>query len=96
MTDKRRDEEPADVHRVPIEDALDLHAFHPRDIPSVVEEYVTAAHDAGLREVRLIHGRGKGVQRAIVQQVLRAHPLVSAIADAPESHLGATIAILRS
>ena len=96
MTDKRRDEEPADVHRVPIEDALDLHAFHPRDIPSVVEEYVTAAHDAGLREVRLIHGRGKGVQRAIVQHVLRAHPLVSAIADAPESHLGATIAILRS
>ncbi len=96
MTDKPRDEEPADVHRVPIEDALDLHAFHPRDIPSVVEEYVTAAHDAGLREVRLIHGRGKGVQRAIVQQVLRAHPLVSTIADAPESHLGATIAILRS
>ena len=96
MTNKRRDEEPADVHRVPIEDALDLHAFHPRDIPSVVEEYVTAAHDAGLREVRLIHGRGKGVQRAIVQQVLRAHPLVSAIADAPESHLGATIALLRT
>ena len=96
MTDQRRDEEPADVHRVPIEDALDLHAFHPRDIPSVVDEYVTAAHDAGLREVRLIHGRGKGVQRAIVQQVLRAHPLVSAIADAPESHLGATIAVLRS
>jgi len=95
MTDQRRDEEPADVHRVPIEDALDLHAFHPRDIPSVVDEYVTAAHDAGLREVRLIHGRGKGVQRAIVQQVLRAHPLVSAIADAPESHLGATIAVLR-
>jgi len=96
MTDQRRDEEPADVHRVPIEDALDLHAFHPRDIPSVVDEYVTAAHDAGLREVRLIHGRGKGVQRAIVQQLLRAHPLVSAIADAPESHLGATIAVLRS
>jgi len=95
MTDQRRDEEPADVHRVPIEDALDLHAFHPRDIPSVVDEYVTAAHDAGLREVRLIHGRGKGVQRAIVQQLLRAHPLVSAIADAPESHLGATIAVLR-
>ena len=96
MTDQRRDEEPADVHRVPIEDALDLHAFYPRDIPSVVDEYVTAAHDAGLREVRLIHGRGKGVQRAIVQQLLRAHPLVSAIADAPESHLGATIAVLRS
>jgi DNA-nicking Smr family endonuclease len=95
MTDESRDEGPADVHRLPIEDALDLHAFHPRDIPSVVEEYVTAAHVAGFRQVRLIHGRGTGVQRAIVQRVLRAHPLVTAIADAPESHLGATIAMLR-
>jgi dsDNA-specific endonuclease/ATPase MutS2 len=94
MTDESRGEPPADVHRVPIEDALDLHAFQPRDIPSVVEAYVNAAYDAGLREIRLIHGRGKGVQRAIVQQVLRAHPRVSAIADAPESHLGATIAVL--
>ena len=95
MTDENRDDpDPADAHRIPIEDALDLHAFHPRDIPSVVEEYVTAAHEAGFREVRLIHGRGKGVQRAIVRQVLGAHPLVRAIADAPESHLGATIAVL--
>jgi DNA-nicking Smr family endonuclease len=81
---------------VPIEDALDLHAFHPRDIPSVVEEYVTAAYDAGFREVRLIHGRGKGVQRAIVQQVLTRLPLVASIHDAPETHLGATIAVLRN
>jgi DNA-nicking Smr family endonuclease len=55
------------THRVPIEDSLDLHTFAPRDIKSVVEEYVTAAHAAGLREVRLIHGRGKGIQRGIVQ-----------------------------
>jgi DNA-nicking Smr family endonuclease len=95
MTDESRGEPPADAHRIPIEDALDLHAFHPRDIPSVVDEYVTAAYEAGFREVRLIHGRGKGVQRAIVQRVLRAHPLVGAIADAPESHLGATIAMLK-
>jgi DNA-nicking Smr family endonuclease len=84
-----------DVHRVPIEDVLDLHAFSPRDIPSVVEEYVTAAHEAGLREVRLIHGRGKGVQRGIVQQALEHHPLVRAFYDAPESHLGATVAQLK-
>jgi len=83
-----------DAHRIPIEDALDLHAFSPRDIPSVVEEYVTAAHEAGLREVRLIHGRGTGVQRGIVQSVLERHPLVESFHDAPESHLGATVARL--
>lgn len=83
------------MHRVPIEHELDLHAFAPRDTPSVVEEYVQAARDAGLREVRLIHGRGKGVQRAIVQRVLGAHPLVEAFWDATETHLGATIARLK-
>jgi DNA-nicking Smr family endonuclease len=88
-------EDDADALRVPIEDALDLHAFSPRDIKSVVEEYVTAAHEAGLREVRLIHGRGTGVQRGIVQQALERHPLVRAFYDAPESHLGATIAQLK-
>ena len=82
-------------HRVPIEDSLDLHAFHPRDIPSVVEEYVRAAHEAGLREIRLIHGRGTGVQRGIVQSVLEKNPLVERFHDAPESHLGATVAVLK-
>ena len=84
-----------DAHRVPIEGVLDLHAFQPSDIASVVEEYVRAAHEAGLREVRLIHGRGTGVQRGIVQSVLEKHPLVAAFADAPESHLGATVAVLK-
>ena len=81
-------------HQTPIEAVLDLHTFLPRDIKSVVEEYVNAAHEAGLREVRLIHGRGKGVQRGIVQQALERHPLVSEFWDAPESHLGATVARL--
>ena len=83
-------------HHIPIEHALDLHAFAPRDIRSVVEEYVRAAHEAGLREVRLIHGRGKGVQRGIVQRVLEAHPLVEEFWDATETHLGATVARLSS
>ncbi|HEX9368980.1 MAG TPA: Smr/MutS family protein [Vicinamibacterales bacterium] len=83
-----------DGHRIPIEDSLDLHAFQPRDIPSVVEEYIRAAHEAGLREVRLIHGRGTGVQRGIVQAALERHPLVAAFHDAPGSHLGATVATL--
>jgi DNA-nicking Smr family endonuclease len=82
--------------RIPIEDSLDLHAFAPRDIASVVDEYVTAAHEAGLAEVRLIHGRGKGVQRGVVQQTLDRHPLVVEFWDAPESHLGATVARLIS
>jgi DNA-nicking Smr family endonuclease len=82
------------IHRLPIEDSIDLHTFHPRDIPSVVDEYVHAAHEAGLRQVRLIHGRGKGVQRGIVQNVLEQHPLVAEFWDAPETHLGATVARL--
>ncbi len=83
-----------DAHRVPIEDSLDLHPFAPRDVPSVVDEYVRAAHEAGLREVRLIHGRGTGIQRGVVQAVLERHPLVASFGDAPESHLGATVAVL--
>ena len=81
--------------RIPIESVLDLHTFNPRDIKSVVEEYVTAAWEHGLREVRLIHGRGRGIQRGIVQQALERHPLVVEFWDAPASHLGATVARLR-
>ena len=83
------------MHHVPIEDSIDLHTFQPRDIESVVEEYVNAAYDAGFRDVRLIHGRGRGVQRGIVQAALERHPLVESFHDAPESHLGATIALLK-
>jgi DNA-nicking Smr family endonuclease len=83
------------AHRIPIEDQLDLHAFAPRDIASVVEEYINAAHEAGLGEVRLIHGRGKGIQRGIVQNTLEQHPLVIEFWDATETHLGATVARLK-
>jgi DNA-nicking Smr family endonuclease len=83
------------LKQIPIEGVLDLHTFNPRDIKSVVEEYVTAAWERGFREVRLIHGRGRGIQRGIVQQALERHPLVVEFWDAPESHLGATVARLR-
>jgi len=86
------DDEPL---RIPIEDSIDLHAFAPRDILSVVDEYLYAAREAGLVEVRLIHGRGKGVQRAAVQRLLRDHPQVAGYSDAAESHLGATLVRLR-
>jgi dsDNA-specific endonuclease/ATPase MutS2 len=82
------------MFKVPIEAELDLHAFAPQDIPSVVEEYVTGAAEAGFREVRLIHGRGRGVQRAVVQSALDRHPYVEEFWDDTHSHLGATIAKL--
>ena len=84
-----------DPVRVPIEDAIDLHSFAPRDVVSVVDEYLRAAREAGFTQVRLIHGRGKGVQRADIQRLLRDHPLVAQYWDAPESHLGATLVRLR-
>jgi dsDNA-specific endonuclease/ATPase MutS2 len=86
---------PDDPIRIPIEAELDLHAFAPRDIASIVQEYVDAAAAAGLTEVRLVHGRGRGVQRGIVQQALERHPRVAEFWDDTASHLGATIARLR-
>jgi dsDNA-specific endonuclease/ATPase MutS2 len=79
---------------VPIEHELDLHAFAPREIASVVSDYVDAAAEAGWREVRLVHGRGRGVQRGIVQAALDRHPRVVEFWDDTSSHLGATIARL--
>ena len=83
-------------HEVPVDGVLDLHTFAPRDVKSVVEEYLHAAAAAGLEEVRLIHGRGTGTQRAVVHSVLARHPVVDTFWDAPESHLGATVARLHS
>jgi dsDNA-specific endonuclease/ATPase MutS2 len=85
-----------DPVRIPIERELDLHTFAPRDIVSVVHSYIDAAHDAGLAEVRLIHGRGKGIQRGMVQAVLERHPLVAEFWDDHTSHLGATMARLKA
>jgi DNA-nicking Smr family endonuclease len=95
MSADHADDSDDHVVHLPLESTLDLHSFAPADIPSVVDEYLKTAHDAGYREVRLIHGRGKGIQRGRVQSTLEQHPLVEAFWDAPESHLGATIARLR-
>jgi DNA-nicking Smr family endonuclease len=80
---------------VPIADSIDLHSFAPNEVLSVVDEYLHAARGAGFSQVRLIHGRGKGVQRAGIQRLLRNHALVESYWDAPESHLGATLVRLR-
>ena len=99
MPDDPHDDTPPDedVVVLPIEDHIDLHPFAPRDIPSVVEEYVWQCHEQGLREVRVIHGRGKGVQRRIVQSALEKNPLVESCRDAPAERggWGATVAVIR-
>ena len=82
--------------RIPVERELDLHAFAPRDIPSVVSEYVDAAAAAGLQEIRFVHGRGHGVQRGIVQATLERHARVLEFWDDHDAHLGATFARLKT
>ena len=89
-------EEDDPIVRVPIEEVIDLHAFQPRDVIAVVDDYLEAAREAGFTTVRLIHGRGKGVQRAAIHRHLRAHPIVEHFWDAAESHLGATVVRLRA
>ncbi len=78
---------------LPIEDTIDLHSFLPGDVPGLVEEYLYQAVLKGFREVRIIHGRGIGVQRAIVHSILKKHPRVIAFRDAPDR--GATIVQLQ-
>jgi len=82
---------------IPIEDSLDLHPFHPKDIPSVVEAYLEAARDAGFEEVRIIHGRGKGVQKERVRQVLARSDHVSRFEEATPDRggFGATVVVLK-
>ena len=81
---------------IPIEDSLDLHPFAPQDIPSVVEEYIEQCWQAGIYEIRLIHGRGKGIQRRIIRSLLEKHPQVLSFKDAlPEvGGWGATVVTL--
>ena len=83
---------------VPTEDAIDLHPFAPRDLPSVIESYLEAAAESGFEEVRLIHGRGTGFQRRRVRQLLARHPLVRTFRDAPPERggWGATMVTLAS
>lgn len=78
----------SDLHRLPIEDSLDLHTFHPRDLEQVVEAYLEEARKRGLREVRLIHGRGKGVARARVASLLARLPYVVRAYEAPPERGG--------
>ena len=82
--------------RLPIEDVIDLHTVPPKDVEGVVEEYLVEARAAGLRELRIIHGRGIGVQREMVRAVLSRTPFVADFRDAPPEAggWGATIVTL--
>jgi DNA-nicking Smr family endonuclease len=68
---------------IPVNGELDLHAFAPRDVPSVVEEYLRACRARGILRVRLVHGKGTGAQRAMVRRVLGRLPEVAGFQDAP-------------
>jgi len=81
------------MHNVPIEDSIDLHTFQPKEIAIVVEEYLYQAQQRGFREVRIIHGRGIGVQREIVHSILKKHPDVVGFCDLPDR--GSTVVALR-
>jgi DNA-nicking Smr family endonuclease len=80
---------------MPIGDELDLHAFAPRDVVSVVEEYLAACRTRGILTVRVVHGRGKGVQRAEVRRLLAHLPGVASFADAPPQSGGWGATIVR-
>jgi DNA-nicking Smr family endonuclease len=85
------------VVRIPIEDWIDLHTFSPKEIPSLLQEYLLECQKKGFREVRIIHGKGKGVQRNIVHAFLKKSPLVESFQDAPleAGSWGATIVHLK-
>ena len=81
----------------PIEDSIDLHTFRPNEVRDLLNDYLEAASEKGFEEVRIIHGKGIGVQRRIVRSVLKSHPLVSSFREAglDAGGWGATIAVLR-
>ena len=82
---------------VPIDGVLDLHTFHPKELPDLLTDYLEACRKEGIVHVRIIHGKGKGVQRARVHSLLKKNPLVKHFATATEDAggWGATLVDLR-
>ena len=73
---------------VPIDGILDLHTFNPRQLPSLIDEYLQVCREKGIFDVRIIHGKGKGIQKARVHSLLAKNPLVRAFGAAPEDSGG--------
>jgi len=83
-------------HRVPIDGTLDLHTYLPREIKEVVMAYIEACLDEGIVQLRVIHGKGTGVQRATVRAILEKHPDVESLkTDTGPGSWGATLANLK-
>ena len=82
---------------IPITDTFDLHTIAPRDVKAAIEAYLEEAHKVGLTALRIIHGRGIGVQREMVRTVLARSEFVESFGDAPAEAggWGATIVTLR-
>jgi dsDNA-specific endonuclease/ATPase MutS2 len=72
-----------DAVELPITDVLDLHSFPPREVPALVRDWLDEAYAAGFRRLRIVHGRGVGVQRATERAILERDPRVTAFGDAP-------------
>lgn len=87
-----------DETHIPIKDTFDLHSFLPRDVAAVLSDYLSEATRRGFREVRIIHGKGKGVRRAEVRRLLSRDPRVLEFFDAPPGRgdFGATVVLLKS
>jgi DNA-nicking Smr family endonuclease len=87
----------AELVGIPITDTLDLHPFRPGEIRDVASEYLIAARDRGFRQVRLIHGRGIGMQRENIRKLLASLDYVEAFHDADGSGggWGATVVVLK-
>jgi DNA-nicking Smr family endonuclease len=96
-TEMKEPELTSDAVEVPIEDWIDLHTFLPRDVPSLLTEYLTECRKKRFREVRIIHGKGKGVQRNIVHSFLERSPLVESFKSSPPEagSWGATLVYLK-
>jgi dsDNA-specific endonuclease/ATPase MutS2 len=90
-------EEPEEPVRIPVTDIFDLHSVPPRDVKPAIEEYLAEAYRLGLKALRIIHGRGIGVQRETVRSVLARTSFVESFRDAPAEAggWGATIITLR-
>lgn len=78
-----------------IRDVFDLHTIAPRDVKRVIVEYLAEAHASGYRSVRIIHGKGKGVQREMVRSILARTPFVADWSDAPQEAGGWGATIVR-
>ena len=96
MIDPPDDNPFPDPVEIEITDSLDLHSFSPKDIRAVVEAYLAEAHKKGFPIVRIVHGKGVGIQREIVRKVLSETDFVRSFKNAPEfsGSWGATIAHL--